>query len=239
MDKSNFPKHIAIILDGNGRWAKQRGLPRIEGHRRGINRIREIVKAANELGVKVLTLFAFSTENWKRPKNEVGMLMSSLKRFLDNEIRDFNEKNIRFKKIGRDDPIPAEVQESIKKSEDLTKNNSGLIVNLALNYGSRAEIVDAAKKITCSVKEGSFNLDNLDEESFSNFLYTADLPDPDLLIRTSGEMRISNFLLWQLSYAELYFTKKHWPDFTKGDLLAAINDFRERDRRFGNINNKK
>ena len=235
MDKKSFPRHIAIIMDGNGRWAKRRGFPRIEGHRQGINRIREIVKAANELGIKVLTLFAFSTENWRRPKTEVSMLMNSLRHFLIKEVKDFNEKNIRFKKIGRDDPIPEALQQLIRKSEDLTKDNSGLIVNLALNYGSRAEIVDATKRIVRSVIGGHFNSDNLNEDSFSSFLYTADLPDPDLLIRTSGEMRISNFLLWQLSYAELYFTKKYWPDFTKDDLIDTINDFQKRDRRFGDI----
>ena len=235
MDKKNFPRHIAIIMDGNGRWAKRRGFPRIEGHRQGINRIREIVKAANELGIKVLTLFAFSTENWRRPKTEVSMLMNSLRHFLIKEVKDFNEKNIRFKKIGRDDPIPEALQELIMKSEDLTKDNSGLIVNLALNYGSRTEIIDATKRIVRSVIGGDLNLNNLNEDSFSNFLYTADLSDPDLLIRTSGEMRISNFLLWQLSYAELYFTEQYWPDFTKDDLIAAINDFQKRDRRFGDI----
>ena len=235
MDKKNFPRHIAIIMDGNGRWAKRRGFPRIEGHRQGINKIREIVKVADELGIKVLTLFAFSTENWRRPKIEVNMLMNSLRGFLIKEIKDFNEKNIRFKKIGRDDPIPEALQELIMKSEDLTKDNSGLIVNLALNYGSRTEIIDATKRIVRSVIGGDLNLNNLNEDSFSNFLYTADLSDPDLLIRTSGEMRISNFLLWQLSYAELYFTEQYWPDFTKDDLIAAINDFQKRDRRFGDI----
>jgi len=234
-NSKDLPGHIAIIMDGNGRWAKRRSLPRIEGHRRGIDKIREIIKTADELGIKVLTFFAFSTENWRRPKREVDMLMRSLERFLKKEIQDFNEKNIRFKKIGRDDPIPKALQGLIKKSEDITKKNSGLIVNLALNYGSRAEIVDATKKIIRSAINGNFNPDNLNEDSFSSFLYTAGLPDPDLLIRTSGEMRISNFLLWQLSYAELYFTKKYWPDFTKDDLIDTINDFQKRDRRFGDI----
>ena len=236
MRNNSFPKHIAIIMDGNGRWAKKRGLPRVQGHRQGIKRVREIIRAANELGIKVLTFFAFSTENWKRPKKEINMLMSSLKHFLKKEIKDFNKENICFKKIGRDNPIPEDIQKTIRESEDSTKNNSGLIVNLAFNYGSHAEIIDAAKKITQSVINGEFDLDNLNEDSFSKFLYTTDLPNPDLLIRTSGEMRISNFLLWQLSYAELYFTKQNWPDFSKKDFIAAIKDFQERDRRFGRIN---
>lgn len=235
MEKDNLPQHIAIIMDGNGRWANRRGLPRTEGHRRGIGKIREIIRAADELGIKAITFFAFSTENWKRPKQEIAMLMRSLKIFLNKEIQDFHEKNIRFQQIGRDDPIPKELQALLRKSEELTKNNSGLVVNLALNYGSKAEIIDAIKNIAHSAIRGELNVDELDEDSFSNYLYTAGLPDPDLLIRTSGEMRISNFLLWQLSYAELYFTKRYWPDFSKEDLIAAIDDFQKRDRRYGDV----
>jgi len=230
-----IPRHIAIIMDGNGRWAHRRGLPRTAGHRAGINRIKKIIKAADELGVKVLTLFAFSTENWKRPKREINMLMRSLENFLDKEIAELNKNNIRFNVIGRDEPVPLVLLKKLKKTEELTENNTGLTVNLAFNYGARSEIVDAAKKIVKSVEEKKYNLDDINENSFSEFLYTVGLPDPDLLIRTSGEMRISNFLLWQLSYAELYFTKTCWPDFDKQDLIDAIKEYQSRDRRFGEV----
>ncbi len=235
IDKSNIPKHVAIIIDGNGRWAKERGLPRIFGHRVGINRVKEIVKVADKLGIKVITFFAFSTENWTRPEKEVNMLMRSLNNFLDRNIAELDEKNIRLMVIGRDDPIPKFLQTKIKEAQDRTKDNTGLIAVLALNYGSRQEIVDAVKKFTNAVIKDEANLEGLDIENFSNYLYTAGLPDPDLLIRTSGEMRISNFLLWQLSYAELYFPKKYWPDFGKEDLEKAIEEYQKRERRFGDI----
>ncbi len=235
IDKSNIPKHVAIIIDGNGRWAKERGLPRTFGHRVGINRVKEIVKVADKLGIKVITFFAFSTENWTRPEKEVNMLMRSLNNFLDRNIAELDEKNIRLMVIGRDDPIPKFLQTKIKEAQDRTKDNTGLIAVLALNYGSRQEIVDAVKKFTNAVIKDEANLEGLDIENFSNYLYTAGLPDPDLLIRTSGEMRISNFLLWQLSYAELYFPKKYWPDFGKEDLEKAIEEYQKRERRFGDI----
>ncbi len=235
IDKSNIPKHVAIIIDGNGRWAKERGLPRIFGHRVGINRVKEIVKVADKLGIKVITFFAFSTENWTRPEKEVNMLMRSLNNFLDRNIDELDEKNIRLMIIGRDDPIPKFLQTKIKEAQDRTKDNTGLIAVLALNYGSRQEIVDAVKKFTNAVIKDEANLEGLDIENFSNYLYTKGLPDPDLLIRTSGEMRISNFLLWQLSYAELYFPKKYWPDFGKEDLEKAIEEYQKRERRFGDI----
>lgn len=235
MHSKNFPKHIAVIMDGNGRWAKERGLSRTEGHRRGVDKVREIMRYANELKIKVLTIFAFSTENWKRPKREVSMLMFLLKGFLKKEIADLNKRNIRFKKIGRDDPIPKTLQGLIAKAEDVTKNNTGLIMNLALNYGSRTEIIDATRKIANCAMNGDLKIEDINEDCFSSFLYTAELPDPDLFIRTSGEMRISNFLLWQLSYSELCFVKKYWPDFTKKDFLTAIDDFQKRNRRFGGI----
>jgi undecaprenyl diphosphate synthase len=235
IDKTNIPKHIAIIIDGNGRWAKEKGLPRTFGHRVGINRVKEIVKVADKLGIKVITFFAFSTENWTRPEKEVNMLMRSLNNFLDRNIDELDEKNIRLMIIGRDDPIPKFLQAKIKEAQDRTKDNTGLIAVLALNYGSRQEIVDAVKKFTNAVIKDEANLEGLDIENFSNYLYTAGLPDPDLLIRTSGEMRISNFLLWQLSYAELYFPKKYWPDFGKEDLEKAIEEYQKRERRFGDI----
>ena len=236
IDKFNIPGHVAIIMDGNGRWARQKGLPRAAGHRRGINRVKEIVRAANELGIKVITFFAFSAENWTRPKREVDMLMRSLNNFLDRQISELDKNNIKFKCIGRSDPIPDYLQNKIKEAQDKTEDNTGMIVVLALNYGARQEIVDAVKRFAQELQEGETNLGNLNVESFSNYFYTQGLPDPDLLIRTSGEMRISNFLLWQLSYAELYFPKKYWPDFKKEDLEKAIKVYQKRKRRFGTIN---
>ncbi len=236
IDKNNIPKHVAIIMDGNGRWAKERRLPRTAGHRVGINRIKEIIKAASDLGIKVLTLFAFSTENWSRPKREVDMLMRSLNNFLNRQIHELIKNNIRFMAIGRDDPLPKSLQAKIKEVEDKTKDNTGIVVVLALNYGARQEIVDAVKKFTFQVLKGETTLDDLDVGSFSNYFYTAGLPDPDLLIRTSGEMRISNFLLWQLSYAELYFPKVYWHDFKRQELENALEVYQERERRFGGIN---
>ena len=235
IDKNNIPKHVAIIMDGNGRWAKERGLPRSAGHRAGINRVKEIIKATSELGVKVVTLFAFSTENWSRPKKEINLLMRALNNFLDREINELDKNNIRLMVIGQDKPIPQYLLAKIKKVKERTKDNTGLIFVLALNYGSRQEIVDAVKKFTNAVIKDKANLEDLDMENFSNYLYTAGLPDPDLLIRTSGQMRISNFLLWQLSYAELYFPRKYWPDFGKEDLEKAIDIYQRRERRFGKI----
>ena len=234
-DKNNFPKHIAIIMDGNGRWAAKRNLPRTEGHRVGIDNIKDTIQAAEELGLKFITFFAFSTENWKRPEPEVNMLMASLSRFLKKELQDLHQRNIRFKTIGRGDPVPKKLQRELKEAQELTRDNSGLTVVLGFNYGGRAEIVDAAKKISQSVLRGDINAAAIDEDFFAKFLYTADMPEPDILVRTSGEQRISNFLLWQLSYAELYFTPTYWPDFKKADLIKAIRDYQKRDRRFGDI----
>ena len=239
MDKNNIPKHVAIIMDGNGRWAIQRGLARTVGHREGINRIKEIIKAADDLGVRVLTFFAFSAENWSRPKREVDMLMRSLNNFLERQIRELDKNNIKFRCIGRSEPIPGYLQAKIKEAEGKTKDNTGLIVVLALNYGGRQEILDAVKQFSLEFKEGMTNFENLTVEKFSNYFYTKGLPDPDLLIRTSGEMRISNFLLWQLSYAELYFPKKYWPEFRREDLEKAIKVYQRRERRFGGIDAKK
>jgi len=237
MNNKNIPEHIAIIMDGNGRWAEERGLPRTAGHREGVKRVREIVHSAGKSGVKILTFFAFSAENWKRPKKEIDMLMHSLVNFLGRQINELHKNNIKFISIGRDEPLPAHVLEKIRQAEEKTKNNTGLIVALALNYGSRQEIVDAAVSFAQSVLEKKMEINELDIEKFSLFLYTKGLPDPDLLIRTSGEMRISNFLLWQLSYSELYFPKKYWPDFGPEDLKQAIKVYQRRERRFGGIKN--
>jgi len=235
LDKNNIPKHVAIIMDGNGCWAKERGLSRTQGHRAGIKRIEEIVKAANALGIKVVTFFTFSTENWSRPKKEVHMLMRYLDNFLTRKINELDKNNVRLIVIGRDKPIPEYLLDKIRKAQAKTKDNTGMTVVLALNYGSRQEIIDAVRKFAESVIKGKINLEALDVESFGDYFYTAGLPDPDLLIRTSGEMRLSNFLLWQLSYTELYFPKKYWPDFGKEELEKAILEYQKRERRFGGI----
>jgi undecaprenyl diphosphate synthase len=235
IDRNNIPQHVAIIMDGNGRWAKERGLPRTAGHKAGIERVREIVRAANDLGIKAITFFTFSTENWSRPKSEVSMLMRALGRFLDKELKDLDKNNFRFQVIGEGPPLPKYLQEKIRQAQEKTKNNSGLRVVMALNYGSRQEIVHAARKFAAAVLKGVLRPQDLTPEKFSGFFYTAGLPDPDLLIRTSGEMRISNFLLWQISYAELYFPQKHWPDFTPQDLKEAVEVYQGRQRRFGGI----
>jgi undecaprenyl diphosphate synthase len=230
-----IPRHIAIIMDGNGRWAKEKGLARTAGHRQGVERVKEIVKACARLGVKVVTFFAFSTENWERPKSEIDVLMHFLDNFLDKEIKKFEKDNIRLKVIGRGDPLPKDLQKKLESSQRKTAANTGLTVVLALNYGSRQEILDGVRGFARDVSAGRRKIDTLDEEIFSGYLYTSGLPDPDLLIRTSGEMRISNFLLWQLSYAELYFPKKYWPDFSERDLEDAIGEFQARERRFGRV----
>jgi len=231
--KSRVPRHVAIIMDGNGRWAKERKLPRSLGHLEGVKRIRDIVKAAAELGISVVTFFAFSAENWKRPKREVGMLMRYLDNFLIREVNELHKNNIRFKAIGKGSPLPESIQNKIREAELRTAENTGLTVALALNYGSRQEIVEASQSFARDVLSGKLDAQDLDADKFSRYLYTSGLPDPDLLIRTSGEMRISNFLLWQLSYAELYFTKKFWPEFKKDDFRKAIDEFKLRERRFG------
>ncbi len=234
-DNNNIPKHVAIIMDGNGRWAKARGLPRTAGHYAGINRVKEIIKSADELGIKVITFFAFSAENWSRPKGEVGLLMRYLNNFLDRQINELKKNNIRFIAIGQDKPIPDYLQAKLKDAREKTKANTGMTVVLALNYGSRQEIIDAVKKVASAAIKGKIDIGELNTDNFNDYLYTAGIPDPDFLIRTSGEMRISNFLLWQLSYAELYFSKKYWPDFRKEDLAEAIKIYQKRQRRFGNI----
>ncbi|MFH1354582.1 MAG: isoprenyl transferase [Candidatus Omnitrophota bacterium] len=236
ISKNDIPKHIAIIMDGNGRWAKAKHLPRAAGHREGVERVRDIVKSCLELGVRVVTFFAFSTENWNRPRSEINILMRFLDRYIDQEIEKLDKNNIRFKVIGKRDPLPKAILKKLRDAEQKTEDNTAMTMVLALNYGARQEIVDAAKQFTVAVIEKKANIEDLDAEGFKRYLYTRHLPDPDLLIRTSGEMRISNFLLWQLSYAELYFSKKYWPDFKRSDLLQAIREYKVRERRFGKIN---
>lgn len=228
-ETSNFPKHVAVIMDGNGRWAKERGLPRVAGHRAGVKTVREIVKASIDFGVPVLTLYAFSQENWKRPKEEITVLMKLLDFFLDKELKSLIRQGVRFRTLGRIEALPLGVQKKIKEAVEKTSNNDKLILNIALNYGARTEILDAVRAILQDAPA------ELTEEYFSGQLYTQGLPDPDLLIRTSGEMRLSNFLLWQLSYAEFYVTKKYWPDFTREDYLKALREYQKRERRFGDI----
>lgn len=222
-------------MDGNGRWARRRGLARSIGHHAGIKRIREIVKNASELGIKIITIFAFSTENWQRPGSEVNMLMRAFSNFLNKEIGELHKNNFRFRVIGRSEPLLPEIISKIREAQKLTAANTGLTVVLALNYGGRAEIVDAAKRFAQSACSGKYKPSQLDEKLFSDFLYDPSLPEPDLLIRTSGELRISNFLLWELAYTEFYFTEKYWPDFTKDDLVKAIGDYQKRQRRFGEV----
>jgi undecaprenyl diphosphate synthase len=226
-----LPAHIAIIMDGNGRWAAQRHLPRVEGHRAGIESVRDVVETSARLGIDVLTLYAFSIENWKRPRAEVATLMMLLKRYIRLELSTLLKNNIRFQVVGRSDELSPDVQDELAAGIRQTAGNTGMLFNIALNYGGRAEIVDAARRaIAAGVRP-----DDLDERRFSEFLYTAGQPDPDLLIRTSGEMRISNFLLWQIAYSEIWVTETLWPDFRRRDLLQAVVAYQKRDRRYGGI----
>jgi len=235
MSTVNLPQHIAIIMDGNGRWAAQRNLPRPQGHLEGVKRVEEIVEEATKAGIKVLTLFAFSTENWTRPPEEVSILMRTLISVLNKKIQKIHGNNIKLQFIGRRKGVPAEVLDCMDAAKELTRNNAGMILNIAFNYGGRLEILDATASIATAVKNGDLDIQQIDENIFSQALYTKGLPDPDLLIRTSGEKRISNFLLWQLSYAELYFTEKYWPDFDKNEFQKALDDFKNRERRYGNV----
>ena len=229
------PRHIAIIMDGNGRWAKSRGLPRAAGHRAGAETVREVVSACQDLGVEFLTLYAFSSENWNRPQKEIDSLMSLLERFLKSKAQEFSDKNVRLRSIGRTELLPPSSRYELDKAIEATKGNTGLTLILALSYGSREEITDAARRIATKVQDGELSLSEIDEQHFADHLDTAQYPDPDLLIRTSGELRLSNFLLWQLSYAEFYVTQKNWPDFRKSDFLEAIDNYSRRNRRFGRV----
>ena len=235
IDRGALPAHIAIIMDGNGRWARKRGLPRVAGHRAGINAVREVIEGSAELGIPVLTLYAFSVENWKRPQAEVSTLMQLLKQYLNRELENIHRNNIRFRTIGRTDQLSSSVQRELEKAITRTNGNTGMIFNVALNYGGRAEIVDAVNRI---IRNGGKALEargGVTETQFANYLYTAGLPDPDLLIRTSGELRISNFLLWQIAYAEIWVTDTLWPDFDKRHLYEAIIAFQKRERRYGGL----
>jgi undecaprenyl diphosphate synthase len=226
-----LPAHIAVIMDGNGRWAAQRHLPRVEGHRAGIDAVRDTVETGARLGIDVLTLYAFSVENWKRPASEVGTLMGLLKRYLRSELHMLLDNNIRFHVIGRMEELSADIQDELRAAMQRTSTNSGMRFNIALNYGGRTEILDAVKR---AIEEG-LRPQDVSEESFARLLYTAGQPDPDLLIRTSGEMRISNFLLWQIAYAEIYVTDTLWPDFRRRHLLEAVLAYQKRERRYGGI----
>jgi len=230
---TNIPQHVAIIMDGNGRWAERRALPKMMGHRAGVRAGEEAIEAARELGVKVLTLYTFSTENWKRPKAEVNALFRLLEAYLHKNTPKLMKNNIRFSVVGRISGLPAPTREQLDKTMNMTGDNTGLILNLALNYGGRPEIVDASRALAKDVKDGKVLAEDIDEALFARYLYTKDLPDPDLLIRTSGEFRISNFLLWQIAYAELYITEKLWPDFKRADFKKAVSEYQRRERRFG------
>jgi undecaprenyl diphosphate synthase len=227
----HLPEHVAIIMDGNGRWAAQRHLPRVEGHRAGIDSVRDVVETSARLGIDVLTLYAFSIENWKRPRAEVNTLMLLLKRYIRLELATLNNNNIRFRVIGRSEELAPDVQDELEIGIGQTAGNTGMLFNIALNYGGRAEIVDAARRAIAS----GIAPEELDEKRFGDFLYTSGQPDPDLLIRTSGEMRVSNFLLWQIAYSEIWVTDTLWPDFRRRDLLEAVLAYQKRDRRYGGI----
>ena len=231
--EARIPQHVAIIMDGNGRWARARGLPKLAGHRAGAKSVREVIEAARELGVKVLTLYTFSTENWKRPRGEIDALFRLLEEYLEKEENGLNKNNIRFSVIGDIDALPSGTRDKIKKVMASTSGNTGLVLNLALNYGSRPEILHAIKDIVREAVSGKLDPAAIDEKLFSGYLYTRNLPDPDLVIRTSGECRVSNFLLWQIAYSELYITKKFWPDFGKKEFEKAMLEYQKRERRFG------
>jgi len=230
-------KHVAIIMDGNGRWAKKRGLPRIIGHRQGVESVRSIVKTSQKLGVKFLTLYTFSTENWQRPKKEVKTLMKMLEEMIIKETPELHKNNVRINAIGRLDDLYPSARKALVNALSLTKNNTGLVLTLCLSYGSRSEIVDAVKKIIEQDRDEQFNLDTFDEDTFAKFLYNPNLPEPELLIRTGAENRerISNFLLWQIAYTEIYFTKTLWPDFREKEFTKAIDEFKRRERLFGRV----
>tara|TARA_B100000427_G_C15507482_1_gene594660 strand:+ start:653 stop:1405 length:753 start_codon:yes stop_codon:yes gene_type:complete len=233
--EGDIPNHIAIIMDGNGRWASDRSLPRIAGHREGINSVREITRSCGEIGVNYLTLYTFSTENWKRPPSEVRALMTLLLKTINIEIKELHKNNVQFTIIGELESLPKSTVQGLKNGVELTSKNTGLTLCLALNYGSRKEILKAVKSISTKIQKRQISLDQVDEDLFSNELYTKNIPDPDLMIRTSGEYRLSNFLLWQSAYTEIYMTNAYWPNFREEQLLESINDFQNRERRFGKV----
>lgn len=233
IDLNKLPRHIAIIMDGNGRWAQQHTIGRIRGHKKGAESVRTVVRACREIGIKYLTLFAFSQENWERPENEVKALMLLLEEYLTKEVEELQEQEIRLVTIGETGLLNSSVREKLQRAKETTAKNDKMILNLALSYGGRDEIIHAVKKIIDDKEKGKVDINKITKDDFSNYLYTSGMPDPDLLIRTSGEYRISNFLLWQTAYTELYFTNVLWPDFTKDDLLKAIASYQQRERRFG------
>ncbi len=230
-----IPAHVAVIMDGNGRWAKMRSLPRIAGHRAGMKTVKEIVKAADEIGIKYMTMYAFSTENWKRPREEVDFLMKLPQEFLSTELDELVERNVRICMVGSKEELPSHTLQALELAEERTRNNSGLQLNFALNYGSRKEIVRAVAEIAARVQAGELTPEQVDEEAINRYLYTSDIPDPDLLIRTSGEIRLSNFMLWQLAYTELWFTDVLWPDFSREHFYQAIAEYQGRARRYGAV----
>jgi len=230
-----IPSHVAIIMDGNGRWAKKRNLPRIAGHHEGMKTVKKITRTADEIGVKVLTLYAFSTENWKRPKTEVEFLMKLPGEFLNTYLKELVEKNVKVEMIGDSSILPTHTKAAIEQAMEETKHNTGLVLNFAMNYGSRAEILRATKNIAMQIAEGTMTIDEIDEQTMDGHLMTGHLPEPDLLIRTSGEVRLSNFMLWQLAYAEFSFTDVLWPDFDEQCLINEIKEFQSRNRRFGSV----
>ncbi len=238
IDYANLPKHIGVIMDGNGRWATKRGLPRSAGHSAGADTLKKIVTECNKMGVKYITVYAFSTENWSRPKAEVDFLMNLLLDYLKNAEKTLAGENVVIRAIGSRAELTEEIRQQIVKTEEFTKNNDGIVMNIALNYGGREEIVSAVKSVCADVQNGNLNPQEITEKVFSDYLYTGGQPDIDLLIRTSGEQRLSNFLLWQNSYSEMWFTRKLWPDFSVDDLHQAIIDFQKRGRRFGGVKSK-
>ncbi|NQU03582.1 MAG: isoprenyl transferase [Syntrophaceae bacterium] len=238
IDRTRLPNHIAIIMDGNGRWARKNALRRLAGHKKGADSVRSVVRSCRRLGIKFLTLYAFSVENWQRPKDEVRALMSLLEEYLQSEVQEMNDKDIRLMTIGDVDRFSWKTREVLLDTVEKTSKNSGMILTLALSYGGRDEIVESVKKIVRDIKEERIKESDITKENFSNYLYTSYIPDPDLLIRTSGEHRVSNFLLWQLAYAELYFTDVLWPDFSEESLFDAIVDYQKRERRFGLISDQ-
>ncbi len=230
-----LPRHVAVIMDGNGRWATRRGLPRVAGHGEGVKAVRSVVRTAGELGIQFLTLYAFSSENWNRPHREVSTLMTLLERSIERELPELMERNVRFRVIGRPDGVPPRVRERIERLIAATAGNTGLTLLMAFNYGGRDELVDAVRALAAEVQRGALRPEDIDEVRVSRALYTGDVPDPDLLIRTSGELRLSNFLLWQIAYTELWVTPTLWPDFRPVDLYRAVADFQGRTRRFGGV----
>lgn len=235
IDMDRIPKHIAIIMDGNGRWAKERHLPRTAGHREGVERVTEIVEAAYNLNIQYLSLYAFSTENWKRPKEEVGALMKLLISYIKRELDKIHKNNIRIQTMGDIYKLPKSVVEQVERAIEKTKNNTGMVLNIGLNYGGRDEIIRAVKNILADVKKGKLKEEDINTDVFSKYLYTSELPDPDLLIRASGELRLSNFMLYQVAYTEFYFPEIYWPDFKPKYLYEAIIEYQKRHRRFGGI----